>query len=450
MAITAAGVGSGLDIESIVSQLMTLERRPLNDLQRKVEDTRSEISAFGTLKSALSTFQDKMRELSTLDAFRKFSGNSSDEDVLTASANANAAAGIYSVDVERLAQNHKQGSNEFAATDTFGGKSRDGLTLKVGADSMTVDLSTGLTLSEIRDAINSAEDNPGVTATILNTGSGNQRLILTADESGFEGRVDLSYEGRVRANDFNFATTNKDATGASLTDLTQLDAAYNIDGFDLTASSNNISDAIDGITFELKGVGSSTLSLVRDTDAIEASATAFVDAYNEVVKTVGKLRGEGLSSDSVLTGITRSLRSALNVTPAGLSGSFSSLSELGIKTNAKSGELEFDSTDFKQALDTDFASVAEVFAKEDQGYAYRLDSLIDNYLDADGPLDGRVDSLNDRIRSMQNRQDSLESRLVLKEQSLRSQYAALDGLIGSLQSTGNFLLQSLAGLPNNP
>lgn len=442
MAITAAGVGSGLDIESIVSQLMTLERQPVVALQKKVTDTRSEISAYGTLKSALSKFQDKMQELSSLDAFRKFSSLSSDDDVLGATASSKAAAGTYNLDITRLAQNHKLGSNEFNSAATVGGGAGDALTLTVGAESFTIDLSSAQTLSGLRDAINSASDNSGVTATILNTGSDNQRLILTADESGYEKRVELSFGGSVDANTFGFATTNKDSLGVVLSDLTQLDATYSVDGFNLTASSNRVSDAIDGITFELKGVGTATLTLDRDNAAIEESAKAFVDAYNEVVSTVTKLRTDGLSSDSVLTGITRAMRSTLNTAPAGLTGSFSSLSQLGIKTNAKTGELEFDSDAFAKALDLDFTSLAQVFANDDQGFAFRLDNVIDYYLDSEGPLDGRVKSLNDRIRSMENKESSMEARLALKEQTLRSQYAALDSLIGSLQSTGNFLLQN--------
>ncbi len=444
MAITAAGVGSGLDIENIVTQLMSLERRPIDTLESKISDTRAEISAYGNLKSVLSTFQDKMKELSSFDAFRKFTSVSSDEDVLTASTTSSAASGSYSIDVTRLAQNHKLGSNESLDTATFGGGAGDALTLTVAGNSTTVDLSSAKTLSQVRDAINSASDNPGVQATILNTGGGNQRLILTASESGYDNRVELSYGGSIGAGTFGFATANKDALGATLTDLTELDAAFSVDGYALTASSNNVSDAIDGITFELKGIGSSTLTLERDTESIEASAKAFVDAYNEVINTVGDIRGDGLSSSSVLTGVARAMRSVLNTAPAGLTTAFGSLSELGITTNAKTGELEFNSDDFSDALNADFAGVAELFAHDDQGFAFRMESMMDYYLDGDGPVEGRVDSLNDRIRSMENRVDTLEGRMILKEQALRSQYAALDSLIGTLQSTGNFLLSSLS------
>jgi flagellar hook-associated protein 2 len=447
MAITAAGVGSGLDIESIVSQLMTLERQPLVALQRRESDTRAQISSYGTLKSAISSFQDAMKDLSTLDAFRVFESESSDESVMTASADSEAAGGIYNLDVTRLAQNHKMGSNEFSETATFGGTASDALTLTVGTDSATIDLSTAQTLSEIRDSINSASDNPGVTATILNTGHVdgvfNQRLILTADESGYEDRVQLSFAG-VGAATFGFTTTNQDSEGATLVDLTQLDASYSIDGFALSSAKNDISTVIDGLSIELKGLGAATLNVTRDTAAIEESAKALADAYNNVLSTVDTLRDGSLSGDSTLQSVVRRMRGTLNTQPTGLTGSYSALSQLGIKTDRDTGQLVFNSSEFTEALDADFASVAQLFANDDQGYAYRFDALAQGMLEDDGLIDNRVDGLNARVRRMEDDQADLERRLDLREVAMRRQYSALDTLVGSLQSTSAFLLQNFS------
>ena len=447
MAITAAGVGSGLDVESIVSQLMALERRPLVALQRRESDTRAQISSYGTLKSAISSFQDAMKDLSSLDAFRVFQSESSDEAVMTASADGDAAAGIYNLNVSRLAQNHKMGSNEFAETDVFGGGASDALTLTVGTESVAIDLSGGLTLSEIRDAVNSNPDNPGVTATILNTGEVggvfNQRLILTADESGHADRVQLSFSG-VDAATFGFTTTNQDSDGNTLTDLAQLDASYSIDGFALTSASNNITTVIDGLAIELKGEGAATLNVTRDTAAIEESAKALVDAYNNVFSTVDSLREGDLSGDSTLRSVLRQMRSTLNTQPTGLSGSYSALSQLGIKSDRDTGQLVFNSSDFTEALDADFASVAQVFANDDQGYAFRFEALAQSMLEDDGLIDNRVDGLNDRVRRMEDQQAEMERRLDIREIAMRRQYAALDQLVGSLQSTSLFLSQNFA------
>jgi flagellar hook-associated protein 2 len=446
MAITASGIGSGLDIESIVSQLMTLERQPLVALQRRESDTRAQISSYGTLKSAVSAFQDAMKDLSTLDAFRVFQSESSDEAVMTASADGDAAGGIYNLDVTRLAQNHKLGSEEFAETTTFGGGATDALTLTVGTESLSVDLSTAQNLSEIRDAINSAADNPGVTATILNTGVTddvlNQRLILTADESGYEDRVELSFAGGVSAATLGFVTTNQDSLGNRLVDLAELDASYSIDGFALTSASNDINTVIDGLSIELKGEGAALLNVTRDNAAIEESAKALVDAYNNVFSTVDTLREGELSGDSTLQSVIRRMRGILNTQPTGLSGSYSALSQLGIKTDRDTGQLVFNGGDFTEALDADFSSVAQLFANDDQGFAFRFEALAKSMLDEDGLLDSRVDGLNTRVRRLEDDQAELERRLDLREIALRKEYSALDTLVGSLQSTSTFLLQN--------
>ena len=442
MAITAAGVGSGLDIENIVSQLMELEREPLVAVQRRVTDTKAEISAFGTLKSALSTFQSAMGDLGTLDAFRKFSGESSDEDVLKASADGTAAAGIYDVEVTRLAQNFKQGSKEFAEGNTVGGTSGDSLTLTVDGEALTVDLSTAQTLEQVRDAINSSADNPGVIATILNTGDGNQRMILTAEEAGYDKRYTVTYGGTLGSSTFDFETLNKNPSDQTMTDLTQLDAAFSIDGYSLTASSNQVTSAIDGLTLELEGVGSADLVLERDSAAIQESAQQFVDAYNAVLDAVDTLEAQGVSSDSLLRTITQSMRDLLNTPPVDLNSSYNALAQVGIKTNANTGRMEFTAEEFTTALNTDFNGVAQLFANDDQGYAYRFEALMDTFLDIDGLLDTRVDVLNDRVDSLEDRELQFERRLDLKEASLRSQFAALDSLVGSLQSTSSFLLSN--------
>lgn len=444
MAITAAGVGSGLDIESIVSQLMSVERRPLYALKDREKEFQAQLSAYGRLKSAMSTFQDAMAGLSNPDKFKVFTNTSSNADVLTASSDSTAAAGTYSLQIDRLAQNHKLGSNEFADTATFGGTAGDGITLTVGSSALTVDLSTAKTLGQIRDAINADANNPGVTATILNTGTGTQRLILTADESGYDARVQLSYAGTVTAGTLNLSTVNKDTAGAAMVDLTQLDAAYSVDGFALTAASNKVSGVIDGITLELKQVGSADLTLARDTDKIIEAAKSFVDSYNSLQGTFRAMRNGDLSGDSTILGIQRQLRSVLNTSPVGLTGTYSALSSVGITTDAKTGELIFNQGDFTAALDTDLSSVAELFSLDAQGYAARFDALADSLLGTDGLIETRKDGLNQRIDRVQDDQAEYEYRLELREKALRSQYAALDGLVGRLNSTSQFLYQQLA------
>lgn len=449
MAITAAGVGSGIDVESIVSQLMALERQPLYNLQSKESTVKAQISAFGSLKSVISSFQDAMGNLGTEDKFKVFSSTSSDEAVLTATSDSTAAAGSYSLDIQRLAQNHKLGSDPIAAGTTFGGTAGDSLTLTVNGNASTIDLSSAQDLEAIRDAINSAGDNPGVTATIINAQTGDQHLVLTADESGYDQRVELSYGGSINATTFNFSTLNQDELGNTLTDptMTKLDASFTIDGISITSASNEVGNVVDGLSLNLKGIGTASLTVDRDTAAIKQSAQDFVDAYNAVISKISDLKSGSLGNDSSLRGIVSQMHSILNTAATGLSGSYSNLSELGIRTNGKTGKLELDSATFTTALNTDFASVSQVFTDATTGYATRFGALADGLLQTDGLLDNRVNTLDARVKRYEQQQESLNARLDLKEKSLRAQYAALDSLIGSLNTTSAFLTANLANLP---
>jgi len=444
MAITAAGVGSGLDIGNIVRQLMSIERQPLYALQRKQSEAEAKISAYGALKSAISSFQSKIGSLSTPDKFRVFSVVSSNDKALSATAGAGAAAGVYNVDVQRIAQRHKLGSATFADTATFGGNPGDALTLTVGGASSTIDLSTATTLAGIRDAINGAADNPGVTATLVNVGGGNQHLVLSANDTGYAKRVQIAYGGSLTAATFGFSTLNTDATGATLTNLTQLDAAFTVDGYAVTSASNTVSGVVDGLTLQLSGVGSSVLTVNRDDSSILQSARDFVGAYNAVIQKVDELRNGSLGNDSGLRTIVSQFQSVLN-TPAIVAGSNSTLSELGIRTNAKTGELELDETRFQSALNANFDNVAAIFTDATSGYATRFDAVASRLLDTNnGLLELRIGSLNDQVHRLQNDQSDMEWRLQLREKALRSKFAALDALVGNLRSTGDFLSARLS------
>jgi flagellar hook-associated protein 2 len=447
MPITASGVGSGLDIENIVTQLMSLERRPLVKLQQKEAQAQAQISDFGALKSAVSSFKDAMGKLATVDKFKVFSAASSNEGVLTASASSTAAGGSYNLTVQRLAQNHKLGSTAFASGTTFGGTAGDSLTLTVNGASSIIDLSTATTLAGVRDAINQAADNPGVTATIINDGT-NEHLVLTANDSGYANRVQLSYGGTITASTFGFGTLNQDASGATLSNLSQLDAAFSVDGIAVTAASNKVTGVVDGLTLDLKGVGSSTLSVTRDTQAIQDSAQAFVDAYNAVLDKVDKYKSGDIGNDSLLRGIVSRMRAVLNSPASGATGSFTSLSELGITTNRDTGKLELDSTRFSAALNTDFGAVAQVFTESTTGYATRFTSMADSMLAADGVFKIRIDSLNARVKRYRDRESSIQSELVLKEKALRAKYGAMDALVGSLNATSQFLSARFFGSGN--
>jgi len=445
--ISSAGIGSGLDVNSIVSQLMVLERRPLDVLQQKKEDIDSRVSAYGNLKSALATFQDAMQQLSTPAALKIFTATSGNDAVFTATATNTAAASSYGVEVVRLAERHKFASEEHLDTYTVGGGNNAALEIQVGsdpADTLSVDLSTAMTLGEIRDAINTAAANPGVAATIVFGNNGNQKLVLTASDSGADNALSLSYPGSVRARDFGFEEINNIGGDTAL-----LDAEVIVDGYSVTRANNIIDDVITGVTLDLAAADPGipyALDIARDTTAVTESVQAFADAYNEIMTAIDTLGDNELATDSLLFSIEQGLRNTMNSPASGLLSGLSYLGEIGV-TFSREGVLTVDATDVESALINNFDAVSELFATDGQGFASRLDTLVDGWLAIDGLIDGRTDSLDSSKRLLETREESLEYRMSQIEARLFAQFGQLDTLIGSLQATSNFLTQQLGQLP---
>jgi len=443
--ISAAGVGSGLDIQSIVSQLMAIERQPLQRLQFKQGQLEAQISAYGQLSSSLSNFQAAMEKLGSVSALKVFNGTSSNPDVVGVTPTSSAELGSFGVEVVRLAENHKMATQESLDTDTFGGRRNDALNIQLGSDpanTITVDLRAAKTLSEIRTAINDDPDNPGVTATIIHGDNNNQKLILTANDSGAENALTLSTSGQINLNAFGFQTLNDIAGDTSL-----LDAEFTVDGYTITRPSNDISDVISGVTLNLVSEdpgNTHTIAIERDLEAVEEAVQSFATAFNELRASIKSLRAGQLEADSSLLSIERRIFSVLNNPATG--GTYSVLSEVGLSMQ-KDGTMSLDSSDLKAALQSDFDGVAQLFAADGQGYANRLETLADSWLTTGGLIDSREDGLKARVDDLVDRQISFERNLAIVESRHLAKFTALDALVGQLQGTGQFLTNQLAQLP---
>lgn len=458
--ISSAGIGSGLNVDSIIRQLMALERRPLNRLEQQKSEYAAQLSAYGTLKSAVSDFESAMRDLDSVSDFKLYSATSSDDTIFTATASSDAAKGTYDIEVTNLAQAHKiRTASGFADGANFNSGT---LTIERGADSFSVVIdSSNNTLSGIRDAINSDTDNPGVTASIINDGTSDY-LTLTSDDTGASNtlKITSSEDGTITGEnalssfDYDHVGTadSADDTG----NMTQVqafeDAQFTVDGLSITSASNTVEDAIQGVTLTLleEDVGTSyTLDVQRDTEGIRAKVQGFVDAYNALQQSLDSLQGSELSGDNALLSIQNRIRNELNTTPSSIDSSFSYLSEIGVSIQ-KDGTMALDSDEVKleDALNSDFNGVAELFGNNDQGYAHRLRVLASDLLAVgdNAIIEAREDGINDRIDSIDDRIASMERRLELTEERYRAQYTALDTLVGQLQTTSNYLTQQLSGL----
>jgi flagellar hook-associated protein 2 len=436
--ILAPGVGSGLDVNGIIDQLMNLERLPLDRLQNQESQVNAQISAYGQLRSAVSDFETAMDDLGSLTKFQVFSGSSSNADAFTASADETANVGSFNINVTQLAQRHKLASTTFTNKDTVVGSGTLDISVGTGSFSLTIDSSNN-TLAGIRDAINQASDNPGVAATILNE-SGGSRLILTSNDSGASNAVEVVVSG-----DAGLSQLHYEAAGTQ--NLTQVaaaqDAQLTVDTFSVTSSSNTISDAIQGVTLNLKTTGSGTVDFSRDDDAIAESVDAFATAFNNLRNTIDSLYDGQLAGDSTLLTMESLMLGIVNSGASITGGSYTHMTEVGLSIG-KDGRMSLDKSALSKAMDSDFSGVSRLFADSDQGFAKRLGDLAHDLLTADGMVDAREDGLAARIDTLQDRQNQLEYRLDLTERRYRAQFAALDSLMGQLQTTSSFLSQQFS------
>lgn len=432
MAIVSGGIGSGLDVNGLVSQLMALERRPLNLLEARKGAFNSQLSAYGRIKSDLDAFRSAASALKSSTAFDLFKAAAGDDKILSATASASASAGPHTIKVTSLARAQIQvAGTGYASTSSALNLTGD-LTFAFGTSNFSVNVAAGATLADIQSAINTATGNTGVTASILNDGTANgNRLVLTAKNSGTGNAVTV---GGSLAAGFGFGVT-----------VPAANSVIDVDGvLGIQKQSNTITDVIPGVSLQLKTEGTTTVTVTRDNDEIAKKVTAFVDAYNKLATTIGDLRKKGgvLEADGAARSVLSELQGEFNTALSVSGNAYSYLAEVGV-TFGKDGKLSLDKSAFNSALDKNLSSVAALFSDQNQGFATRLYNRANGMLQSDGLIDSREDGLNERIRFTDNNMDQLKVRLVNVERRFRAQFAALDSLVGSLQQTSSFLTSQL-------
>lgn len=450
-AITSAGLGSGLDIEGLVSKLVAAEGQPTSArLNTKEAGLQADLSALGALKGALSAFQTSVQNMKYSYSFQARTATSSNPDLFTVSADSSAVAGSFSVKVQQLAQSAKMRSADFSSETAVLGAGT--LNIGLGTSSFTISVASDTTLAGIRDAINKASDNPDIKATIIKVDSGSQ-LMLTSDKVGAANAISIG------ATDTD-ALDGNDLTRLATANLTSIqvasDAIIYVDGQQVTKASNSISDVIPGVTISLKKADplltTETMNIDLDKEAAKSKVNDFIKAYNSLATMMNSLssyddktkRGGPLLGDATLRGVQNQIRQALSNATQGITG-FATLAEIGIKTN-KGGVLELDASKFDKVMTANFDGISQLFAS-DNGLARRLDGVLDNYLSFNGALSARVDGVNKQIDDIAEQRQKLNTRLVGIEGRYRKQFTAMDALLGQLQATGSYLTQQLANLP---
>jgi flagellar hook-associated protein 2 len=458
--ITSAGVGSGLDLESIIQATLNAEDLPkMQSFQQKETNLNIELSAVGAVKSSLSSFEDIIEKLADIENFNKRTATATQPesgDLISVSATSDATSGNFDIEVIQLAQGSRAVSADGVYSDPSDVVSASGgnLTFGAGAKSFTVAIAAGATLEEVREAINDASDNFGVSVNIINTGGAtpSSKFVFTSDETGTGN--DLTVTSDTAELDA-ISTTAFGGGAGGLTiaaeDVAQ-DAMIEIDGILVSSDTNTFRDSIQDVTItalkESEAGETAKLSVDVDKDGVESLIEEFITSFNNVIGTIDyhTESNGGLYGDSTMRSLANGLVNTLSSTITG-AGGYQTLYDVGIGLS-KEGLLEKDSLvrSLNDALSENYDDVGTIFAGPD-GIASQFESFLENYLDSSGALQSRQDSLNADLRDLEDDVANHEYRMEQLEITLRQQYSALDALIAQMQSSSSYLQSQLASLP---
>jgi flagellar hook-associated protein 2 len=470
--ISSPGVGSGLDVNSIVTQLVAIERQPIVQLQTQASSLQTKLSAFGKLQSDLSALRDAASALTRPSSWSDTTGTSSDPASVAVTTDSTNLPGTYTVQVSKLAQAQSNVSKTYGATTDMVGEGTihvelgswdadtNAFTAKTGATA--IDISIGppaKSLAEVRDIVNAA--NAGITATVLTDASGS-RLVFRSSATGAANGFKLTVTD-VDGNNVDTAGLSALAFDPSVGVVTmgQAMAAANasalINGAPVSSASNTLNNVIDGLTLTLQHETTTAVQVTTapDKDAIRKKVETFVSAYNDLnkeiaaqtkfdaaTKTAGALQG-----DSAAVGLRNSLRNTLLGTSAA-STTFTRMADIGFDVQ-QDGSIKLDSKKLDNALANlpemkKLFSASDTLVQANNGFATLVRTLADTALGVDGSIAARSEGLRDRISANEKRQAALEVRVSQTEARLRKQYTALDTKMGELQSLSSYVSQQVA------
>lgn len=433
--ITSTGIGSGLDIGAIVSSLTTaFGAAQTSQLTDQANTLDAQVSAYGTFTSALDTLKLALPALEDPSQLAAFSATVADKNIASATTNSDAVAGSYSLQVNNLATVATATSSPFAAGTQIGTGT---LTIQVGGASTAISIdTTNNTLAGIAAAINSAPNNPGVSASVITTTDGS-RLVLTGTQTGAANQITVTPSG----GDGGLATLG-------LTTVAAQDASFSINGFAATSSSNVVSNAITGVTINLlapSAAGTPTqLSISPDTSTAQAAIDKFVTAVNGVLSSIQTLTSYDpstqtagpLNGNATLEAFQNQLQKILGQFTNG-NGSVKSLTDLGISAGTD-GSYAVDDTKLGNALSASLASIGNLLGGTN-GIATQISNLVDGYTKPGGLLDTINQGLQTSLKNVSTQQTALAAQLAAYSARLTAEYNAMDNAVALLKQTQTYL-----------
>jgi len=453
------GVGSGLPLEATLAKLREVENVSLSLVKSRYDKTNLRLSAYGKLKGSLEAFQKTAKDLAKPEGLRVLKASSS-MDGIAVSASSKAIAGNYQVDVQQLARGQTlvaAGQADRSAAIGTGGVIT--FTLQDGS-TKTLDLTgQGTSLNDLVQAINARED-LGINATIVHDGAqAPHRLLLTTKATGTLAAItQVSVEGNDALRDvIGFGLTDPVDPTNTINHLqvqqTAQDAQLKINGIPVVSTSNEIQNAIEGVSLTLSKIGVGTVSITSDSEAASKTITAFVTAYNALQDTINKLtaydtakqQGSALTGDTLARRVQSQMRATLNAVTDGKLGS---LSRMGITTDPSTGALKTDSAKLNAAIKDNLPDVVALFSGE-AGIAQRVARASEDFLGASGMFAASDASIKQTLKSLESEYASTERRIDEKIAAYRAQFVALDRQVAQMSSISSYLTAQLSRLGNS-
>ncbi len=456
---TVNGVGSGIDIQGIVKALVDADRAPKQtQINTQSQKATTQLSSIGKIQSALDAFRGAIKSMTDDNSFSGLTGTSSNEKVATMTTAQGAANGSFNLVVNKLAQPSKLSTVTLAGgASTVVNKGTAATTLTISQSGKKFDLSVapGATLQQVRDSINTQFGTVGLSANIVTDSTGS-RMVLTSTTGGVGSDLTLSGNSGID-------------TGYTVIDTPQ-NAEYTIDNVAYTSKTNNISEAVSGVSIKLLSVSPpvdtkdpdgpkaiTTISVTTSTAALKSGVKGFVDSYNALLKAMNaetKVTKDaaGNSVSATLTGDAnmRSLQSALRAEFNALSGNgtIKSLAQFGIGTDSGTGLLTMDDKTFDKVALTNSADINSMFSGK-TGLLARMTNATEGYAKATtGIFATRTTALSDSLKTLSKDQADLDAHVADLQASLVRKYASMDSLVAQLRQQSNNIMGTLNALNN--
>ncbi|WP_312046517.1 flagellar filament capping protein FliD [Erwinia sp.] len=468
--VSSLGVGTSLDLDSLYTSLETAEKTKLTTITKQQSTYNSQLSSYSKLQSSMAALETAAAALTKPAAFSATAVTSTNT-AFTATTSATASTGDYSVNVTQIAKAQTLMSGSFSSNSTALGGTTSGnsrtLTIAQGGSStpLTLTLTDSQTsLSGIADAINKSAGN--VSASIIKASSGDYRLMLSSKTTGTDSDMTISVTGDDTLQSAIGYSASASGTQNMSVQTASQNAKLSVNGVAIERSSNNISDALTGVTLNLnapsKDASTETLTVSRSIDDSKKTINAFVTAYNSLKSTIASVTkytavtaGQSQSSsngaligDSTVRAVENSMNSILTTVQG---GSYSILAQLGVtidpstQSDGSTGALTVDDTKLTTALTNNPQAVSQFFIGDgtSTGFATKLDSTLTSMLSTtvgkEGIIQNAKDGINDTLKTLSDRYDQMSDSIDATMARYKTQFTNLSSLVNSLTNTSTYL-----------